>query len=131
MGINQRKSIFSLWIEFQFFDGPRNILKAWKNFLLFNINYFSVPFLMKTLFSYWRRYSLSYGRVISFSRYFEVFVFNMMSRLTGFVLKIFLIFIWLLTEVMMIFTGLIILSLWLILPFLLIVGFFYGFGLLF
>jgi hypothetical protein len=39
-------NIVSLYLEWHFFDASRNILLAWKNFLKFNLNYFSIPLLL-------------------------------------------------------------------------------------
>ena len=125
------QNIISLWLQWQFFDVPKNILKGWRNFLKFNLNYFSVPTLLKTLFSHWHRYSYSYGKRFDPWRYFEALVFNMMSRVIGAVLRIFFIVTGLLIEIFIIFGGLIIFLGWIILPLLLIGSFFYGFGLLF
>jgi len=110
------------WLEWQFFDESKNILAAWKNFLRFGVNYFSLPLLLKTLFSPWRKYSMSYGRRLDFNRYFEAFTFNLFSRFMGAILRISLIFIGLLVEGFIFLTGLIIFLGWLVLPFLLIAG---------
>lgn len=126
-----RNNLISAFLQWQFFDVPKEILKGWKNFLKFNLNYFSVPILFKTLFSHWHRYSYSYGKGFNPGRYFEAFVFNMMSRVIGALLRIFFIVIGLLIEVLLFFTGFILFLGWLALPFLLIAVFFYGFYILF
>jgi hypothetical protein len=125
------KNLFILWLEWQFFDVPKGILNGWKNFLKFNLNYFSVPLLLRTFFSHWRRYRYSYGRGFSPARYFEVFVFNVMSRVIGAVLRTFLIVTGILTEILIFSVGLFVFLGWLVLPVILITGFFYGFKLLF
>ncbi len=124
-------NIISAYLEWQFFDVPISILKGWRNFLKFNLNYFSVQTLLKTLFSHWHRYSYSYGKKFDPGRYFEAFTFNMMSRIIGAILRLFFIFIGLLIEIFIIFAGLILFLGWIILPLLLIGSFFYGFGILF
>lgn len=126
-----RHNIISLWLEWQFFDVPKGILEAWRNFLKFNLDYFSIPLLLKTFFSHWRRYSYSYGKRFDLWRYFEAFTFNMMSRIIGAVLRLFFIATGLLIEIFIIFGGAVILLGWLVLPLLLILGFLYGFGILF
>jgi len=114
----------------QFFDAPKAILKAWQNFLLFNLNYFSVPTLLKTFFSHWRKYGYSYGKAFEIWKNFEVFVFNMMSRIIGAILRTIFIITGLLLEIFIILAGIIIFLGWLILPFLLIFGFIFGINLL-
>lgn len=119
------------YLIWQFFDAPKAILKGWRNFLLFNLNYFSVPTLLKTFFSHWHKYSYSYGKGLSISRYFEAFTFNMMSRIIGAILRTGFIIIGILLEIFIVFLGLIIFLGWLVLPFVLIWGLVFGLNLLF
>jgi len=124
------QNIFIQYLEWQFFDVPKNILQAWQNCLRFNLNYWSVPLLLKTLFSHWRRYQYSYGKGLNFKRYFEAFTFNMISRVLGSIMRSVLIVLGLLTEIFVFLAGAIVFLIWLILPFLLAGGFFYGFKIL-
>jgi len=124
-------NIFFEALTWQFFDAPKAILIAWKNFLLFNLNYFSIPLLLRTYFSHWHRYSYSYEKVFEFWKNIEVFVFNMMSRIIGAILRTFFIIIGATVEVAIVMIGLIILLTWLALPFLLISGLLFGIKLLF
>src|SRR4030042_2000543 len=107
-----KENIVGIWVSWYFVEMPREILKAWKNFLRFNFNFFSIPLLIKTLFSYWKRYywvrgrgfnfyffsfflfiksffsywKLYYwvrGRVFNFSEYFNVLFSNLTSRILG------------------------------------------------
>ena len=116
MGIN----ILSLYLVWQFCDVPKAILKAWKNFLSFNLNYFSVSMLLRTFFSHWRKYRYSYGKGFSIKRYFEAFTFNAMSRIIGAMLRTVFIFFGLFLEIFIVLFGAIIFLGWLLLPFLLI-----------
>ncbi|MBI2041983.1 MAG: hypothetical protein HYT20_03120 [Candidatus Nealsonbacteria bacterium] len=125
------QNIFFQYIEWQFVDSAKGILKAWKNCLSFNLNYWSVVLLLKTFFSHWRRYGYSYGKDFDFKRYFEVFTFNIISRVIGAILRSFLIVFGLLTEIFIIIAGLSIFLFWIFLPFLIIFGIFYGFKLSF
>lgn len=120
------QNIIFQYLIWQFFDAPKNILKAWKNFLLFNLNYFSIPLLLKTLFSPWHRYKVSYGRGFDFSRYFEAFFSNLIFRLLGAIIRTLLIVIGLLIEVFIVLGGLIAFFCWLVLPAILILGFIFG-----
>ena len=124
------QNIFIQYLQWQFFDVPKNILQAWQNCLRFNLNYWSVPLLLKTLFSHWRRYKYSYGKGLNFKRYFEAFTFNMISRVLGAIMRSVLIVLGLLTEIFVFLAGAIVFLIWLILPFLLVGGFFYGFKIL-
>jgi len=113
-----------------FIDMPRGIMKAWKNFLVFGLNYFSLPLLLKTFFSPWRRYGESYGKLFEFWRNFETFIFNMMSRIIGVIFRTVFIFLGIFTVLFILIGGFLLLISWYILPVLLIVGLFFGVGLL-
>lgn len=103
MEITEKAGIFWQWISWQFFDVPKNILKAWKNYLKFYWNYFSILLLIKTFFSPWHRYKWSYGKGFDIGKYFEAFVSNLISRILGAILRFFLIIIGLLFEIFIIF----------------------------
>ena len=118
--------IFFLWVFWQFFEMPGNIFKAWRNFLRFNLNYFSIPLLLKTFFSPWRKYRWSYGKGFDIGRFFSVFFSNLIFRLFGAILRSFLIIIGFLTEFFIIFSGIIIFFSWLALPAILIWGLIFG-----
>lgn len=126
-----KKNIISLWLEWHFFDVSKNILIAWKNYLKFNLDYFSVPLLIKTFFSPWRKYKMSYDKGFNIKKYFETLSFNMMSRIIGAFLRLFFIFFGILIEILIFFIGGIIFISWIILPALLLIGIFYGSRLLF
>ena len=119
--------IFWQWISWQFFDVPKNILKAWKDFLDFGLYYFSVSLLIKTFFSPWRRYKWSYGKGFDIGKYFEAFFSNLIFRILGTILRCFLIIIGILFEIFIVFAGAIVFFGWLILPALLIAGLIFGF----
>lgn len=124
------QNIFIQYLCWQFFDAPKSILVGWKNFLKFGLNYFSIPLLLKTLFSPWRRYRWTYPKAFDIGIYLEVFFSNLISRILGLILRVFLIFFGFLTEILFIFGGLFILFIWLILPFLIFLGFYFGFRIL-
>jgi len=117
-------------VKWFFCEVPRGILKAWRNFLVFNLNYFSVLTLLKTLFSPWRRYHESYGRIFEIGKNFQVFAFNLMSRTIGFLLRVFCILSALILEILIVFAGIIILLFWIFLPAILVFNFLVGIRLL-
>jgi len=126
-----RQNIVVQYLIWHFFDVPKGILKAWKNFLFFNFNYFSVVLLLKTFFSPWRRYSWSYGRGFNIKRYVEAFLSNLLSRILGAIVRSVLIIIGLITEIFVLCLGVIVFFGWLVLPVLLILGFAFGIRVIF
>lgn len=121
---------FFQYLIWHYFDVPREILGVWRNFLKFNLNYFSIPLLAKTLFAHWRRYRWSYGRGFDIGRYIIVFFSNLISRIMGAIMRIFLIIVGVFFEVLIFFIGLLIFLGWLFLPAVLILGLIFGFKLL-
>lgn len=120
------KMLLIQYLTWQFFDVPREILRAWRNFLWLNLNYFSVLTLLRTFFSHWHKYYYPYGKRFAPWRYFEAFVFNTFSRIVGMVFRIVLIIIGALIEILIFFIGLVVFIGWLVLPLLLIVGLIFG-----
>ena len=128
--VTKKQNIFLQWLIWQFLEVPGNILKAWKNFLLFNLNYFSIPLLLKTFFSPWHRYRVSYGKGFDIGRYFSVFFSNLIFRILGAVMRSFFIIVGLIAEIFIIFAGAILFFGWLVLPAILILGLYHGFRIL-
>lgn len=124
--LSLQKNIFFQYLTWQFIDVPKEILKIWKNFLLFNLNYFSIPFLIQTFFFPWRKYFWAYPKVWDIGKYFEVFFSNLISRFLGAILRFFLIFLGLLVEIFLFFAGILLFLGWIILPLLLILGLWFG-----
>lgn len=118
------------WFLWQFLEVPKLILKAWKDFLRFGLSYFSIPLLLKTLFSPWRRYKWFYPRGFDFWLYFETIFSNLIFRALGAIIRSVLIMIGVFFEILIFFVGLFIFLGWLILPLLLVVGTYHGFRLL-
>lgn len=125
-----KKNIFIQYFVWHFFDAARKIINAWRNFLLFNLHYFSISLLIRTLFSYWHKYRWSYGKRFDLKIYLETFFSNFLSRFIGMVIRIFFIVTGFLIEIFIFFFGLIILLIWFALPIILILGLYYGFKVL-
>jgi len=126
-----QRNILIQYFVWHFFDQSKAILKAWKNFLLFNLNYFSTPVLIKTFFSHWRQYKWYYPRGLDIPVYLEVFFSNLISRVLGAIMRAVLILIGIFLEILIIFAGLIIFFGWIFLPALLIFGLIFSLKILF
>ena len=108
------------WASWQYIESPRTLLRVWKNFLIFNLSFFSIPLLLRTLFAPWRKYHESYGRGFDIKRFFSALTFNSISRFLGALVRSCLIFIGLLIEIFLMVLGGLLLIGWLFLPFLLL-----------
>jgi hypothetical protein len=124
-------NIFLLYLSWHFLEVPKNILVAWKNFLRFGLNYFSIALLLRTLFSPWHKYSWAYPRGLYIGRRLEIFFSNLILRILGAIFRIFLIIFGVSVEIFIIFTGIIVFFGWLILPVLLIAGLVFGIKIIF
>jgi len=96
--------------------GVKNILLAWKNFILFSMEYFSIPLLFKTLFSPWKRDITKKPRGFDLKKIVEYITFNIISRAMGFFMRFFTILVGILFFILVIFIGAVVFVLWLVLP---------------
>ena len=122
-----RSPIFVKFINWHFFEMPQEIFRVWKDFLQFNLNFFSMRMLLKTLFSPWHKYQYSYGRGFDLKRYVETFSFNAMARAMGAMIRTILIIIGLISQIFLFGLGVIVFFTWIFLPALFIVGIIFGF----
>ena len=114
------------WLAWHYWQAPKAMLNGWANFLVFNFKYFSFARLLKTLFSHWRKYKDSYGRGFDIKVYARTFFLNIISRLLGFIARIFIMSIGLIIEVFILIAGIALILFWIILPFLIIAGLWSG-----
>jgi hypothetical protein len=126
-----KESILIQYLSWHFISCFKGLLNVWRSFLLFNLNYWSLPLLLRTLFSPWRRYQYSYGKGFDIKRFFEVLTFNSISRTMGFIMRTFLIVFGILTELALLLGGVLALLCWLVLPGLILLSFYHGCRILF
>lgn len=119
------------YFKWHYLEATSEILKGWGNFLWFNFNYFSVGLLLRTLFSPWRRITWDYGRGFDPGRFLFTFASNLVSRILGAFVRIWLIGAGIIGAALLLFLGGIFFLFWLVLPGLIILAFLYGFFLLF
>jgi len=123
--------IVTQFLFWYFLEVPKKILEGWKNFLKFNIEYFSIPVLFRTFFSHWRRYRWIYPRGFDFSAYIEIFFSNLISRALGMFMRIILISIGLLGQIFITLAGILALTIWVLLPIFFIIGLFFSLKMIF
>ena len=125
-----RQPIILLYLQWHFLEAPRTILQAVKNVLLFNLEYFSVLLLLKTLSSPWKRYQWSSTGGFDIKKSIEALASNFISRSLGALIRGFIIVVGLITEIFLVGVSVLVFFGWIILPLLIILALFYGIRLL-
>jgi hypothetical protein len=125
------EEVIAFWLKWHFFEQPRLFLKIIKNLFLFGIDYFSMPLLLQTLFSPWRRYTWAYPRGLDIGKIFETFISNLISRIIGMVMRLFLLFFGAIFEIVVLFGGIFFIFCWVFSPLIIIFLISYAFSFIF
>lgn len=107
------------YLQWHYSQGLLDLIGIVRNFLWFFYEFFSIPILLKTLFSPFHRLGEKYTHSLNIEKWFETFVVNLLMRIVGMVLRVFLI---MLGSVCMIITsvvGIFFLCAWMFAPVLL------------
>lgn len=97
-------------------ESVKDVLTGWKNFIIFALNYFSIPLLLKTLLAPWKRDITRRPRGLDLKKLFEYLAFNTISRGIGFLVRFFTIIVGIIFLILVIAAGAVFFVLWLILP---------------
>ena len=111
-----------MWAVWHFSEMPRFLLGVWKNYILFALNYFSLPILLKSLFAPWRRYRWSYPKGFNIGEFFSTLISNIFSRIIGAMMRIVLILVGFLLQIFVVLLGAVVFLFWVLLPFIIIAG---------
>jgi hypothetical protein len=120
-------NILIKYLYWQLIITPKKVLSIIRNYLSFGLEFFSIGETLRSLFSPWRRYLWDYGRGFDIARYFEVFLSNIITRIIGFIMRLFLITAFLLYEAIILVLGTILFFVSIIYPFFFIWAIIYGF----
>lgn len=131
MLINVKQSIIIQFWVWYYTEAVRSLIKIWFDFIRFVKEYYSIPLLLKTLFSPWRRDITKRPRGFDLKKLFEVFAFNAISRGFGFIVRFFTIALGTVCLIGVIVLGFFALILWVFLPFILLGLIFIGLALIF
>jgi hypothetical protein len=122
---NNSQNILVEWFLWHFYEMPKFLILVWKNYILFASNYFSLPILLKSLFSPWRKYRWIYPKGFNVVEFFNTLISNIFSRILGFLMRVVLIFVGIIFQIFVIFAGAVIFLLWLFVPVIIFTGFLY------
>jgi len=127
MEINSEENIFVEWFVWQFYEMPKFLWQVWNNYFMFATNYFSLPLLLKTFFSPWRKYGWRYPKGFDVVEFFNTLVSNTFSRIIGAMMRTVLIFIGICLQIFVAISGLIVFIAWFFIPFIIVGGFLFVF----
>lgn len=116
-------SIAILFVQWFFAKAPLEIIRIGKNFLAWGWHFFSVGYLLPRLLSPWHRDITGYGRGFDLKRFFQVLIWNLISRVIGAFLRAMLIVFGLLAEVLIFALALFWFLFWFLIPAVIIVLF--------
>ena len=121
----ERQNIFNMWFLWHFYETPKFLFSVWKNFIRFGSNYFSIPLLLKTFFSPWRRYRWLYPKSFDIVEFFNTLVSNTFSRILGSICRAVLITFGVIFQIFIFIAGIVVILFWLFIPLIVIAGLFF------
>ncbi len=121
-------NILIKYLHWQLILVPEKVLLIIKNYLAFGFDFFSIKETLRSLFSPWRRYAWDYGRGFDVGRYLEVFFSNVIARIIGFIMRLFLIAFFVIYEVVVLVLGVVLFFASIVYPFVFIYAIMYGFN---
>lgn len=118
------------YIAWHYGTALTELFLVWKNFLWFGYNFFSIQLLSSTLFTPFHRIQEIQKRGLDMEAILTTLVANTISRLVGFILRIFVIILGLLFEFLMLTILIPIFLIWIFFPLFIVGLFVFGFSLL-
>lgn len=115
------------YISWHYTYALRGFFTTWATFLWFFYNFFSLGILFRTLFKPFERIKERYRKGMGPGDIMESFIFNMISRSVGFVVRSVLIILGVITLILVVILGIVSFIIWVLMP--LILGFIFINGL--
>ena len=109
-------AIIGIFWRWYYGRAKKDVLKGWKNFIIFSLEYFSIPMLLRTLFAPWKRDITKRPRGLDLKKLFECLIFNLISRGIGFLVRFITICLGILFFFSVIILGAVFFIIWLFLP---------------
>jgi hypothetical protein len=117
------------YVYWQFVSGPQWLLTLARDLERALLRFFSVSFMVRTLFAYWRKDSVSY-RAGSLEGIALAFAWNTISRGIGFIIRTMVLLVWVLAAVVLFVISGIVIGFFLLWPLLVLGGLATGFVLI-
>ena len=120
MKILENRNIVISWLIWHFYEMPKFLFSVWKNYIWFVLDFFSIPLLIKTFFSTWRKYNSKYPKIFMIGEFFGALIYNVFSRFVGAFARLFLIITGTIFLIFILLFGSVIIIFWIFLPFIFI-----------
>lgn len=124
-------SLAPAYFKWHYTSAFRSILFIWMDLLWFVYNFFSVPMILRTFFSPWKRLGEEPRSGFHPQEFFEALVVNTMMRIVGVIIRTFFLTFAIMALVVTLLGGMATLILWPVLPFAAIGFILVGVGVLF
>lgn len=109
-----------VFLRWYYGEAVKDVLTGWRNYIIFSLHYFSIPLLLKTLFTPWKRDITRKPRGLDLKKLFEYIAFNLISRGIGFIVRFLTIVVGILFFFIVIIAGIVFFVIWLLLPFIVV-----------
>ncbi len=123
---NKQANIFSAWLDWHYSTMLGVLFELWKNYLGFINDFFSIPLLLRTLVSPWRREVWRAKQGFNIGDIFASLIYNTYSRFMGAVLRLALIATGLVLQLLLLLFGIAMMILWLLMPLLIPIFIFFA-----
>ncbi len=114
--INAERNIFFSYVHWHYLQGFGELVGVFGNVLWFIKNFFSFNLLTHTLFALWRRMGESYVAGFNLENLVETFIVNSLMRVVGFVSRVVVLLVGVLSYGVISLLFLLVMMLWLLLP---------------
>lgn len=107
------------YLRWHYNEGVKEIWEMWHNLLWFGYHYFSIPLLARTLFRPIYRIHEGYNRLQTMEEFFQNIAVNMIARVVGVFMRLFIMIIGIIFEAIILALGPILFAIWIGFPFVL------------
>lgn len=114
-------TLFSSYITWHYGTALSNIFSLWGTSIWFVLHFFSIPLLLKTLLSPWRRLQEEYKGGLDIENLFSHIIVNILMRLVGLFFRLVIIFIGVLFLIGVLAGGVMFFILWILAPIVIVV----------
>lgn len=119
------------YLSWHYIQKTKQIITIMGNFLASGVYYFSAKDLIFSLFAPWKKETMQFERGFDLENFINVVIGNLIAIAIGFLMRVFLLIMFVIFEILVLVIGLSALLIWIALPFLIIIGIIYGFKLIF